>query len=150
MIRKAERKDMSAVIALRMMLIKEANHLEDGEELTELEKNVTCYIKENLGTAFHVWVIEEDGEIVASSGLNFITKPPTYTNKSGKEAFIMNIYVLPAYRGRGYATALVKTILDFLSATDCQKVSLVATEAGRYVYEKIGFKIKPSVMEYSL
>ena len=150
MIRQAEIKDIEDVIKLRMALIKEANHIEDEEELSELEVNVTQYLQEHLTKEFLAWVIEEDGEIVAASGLNLLSKPPTYSNPTGKEGFIMNIYVAPSHRGKGYATSLVNQIITYLKGTDYKKVSLVATSAGRSVYEKIGFKIKDSVMEYSL
>jgi predicted GNAT family acetyltransferase len=150
MIRQAVIEDIKDLIRLRMALIREANHLIEDKDLKELEENITVYLKENLGKTFFAWVVEEDGQLIASSGLNLFSKPPTYTNLTGKEAFIMNIYVMPAFRGKGYATALVTEIIRHLKGTDCKKVSLVATEAGRFVYEKIGFKIKTDVMEYSL
>ncbi|MDF2612901.1 MAG: family N-acetyltransferase [Clostridia bacterium] len=150
MIRKAQSSDIDKVIQLRMDLIREANDLDKMADVTQLQKNIVSYFEEHLNKDFFVWVIEEEGEIVAISGLNLFCKPPTYSNYTGKEAFIMNIYVVPASRGNGYATCLVKEILNYSKEIGCEKVTLVATEAGRVVYEKIGFKIKNSVMEYSL
>ncbi len=150
MIRRAETRDIDRLIKLRMQLIKEANTIQDDSALLEIEENNKCYIHNELNKTFFSWVIEEDGEIIAVSGLNILAKPPTYTNPTGKEGFIMNIYVVPYARGKGYATCLVNEIIGYLKQTDCRKVSLVATDAGRHVYEKIGFKIKHAVMEYDL
>lgn len=150
MIRQAVIEDIKDLITLRMALIREANHLQEDKDLKALEEKIAVYLKDHLGKAFFAWVVEEDGQLIASSGLNLFSKPPTYTNLTGKEAFIMNIYVMPAFRGKGYATALVTEIIKYLKGTDYKKVSLVATEAGRFVYDKIGFKTKTDVMEYSL
>ncbi|WP_069997338.1 GNAT family N-acetyltransferase [Cellulosilyticum sp. I15G10I2] len=150
MIRKAQLKDIKALVKLRMALIREANHIQEDEDISEIEKNIVSYLEENLDGEFLVWVIEEDGEIVATSGLNLFQKPPTYANPTGQEAFIMNIYVTPASRRKGYAACLIHEIIRYLKTTGCNKINLVATEAGKYVYEKIGFKAKDGVMEYTL
>lgn len=150
MIRQAQVEDIEQLVRLRMALIYEANHLQKEADVSGIENHVRKYLEENLEKDFLVWVIEEGGEIVATSGLNLFQKPPTYTNPNGKEAFIMNIYVAPSARKKGYATLLIHKIINYLKGTEYKKISLVATEEGRYVYEKIGFKIKDNVMEYVL
>ncbi len=150
MVRQATINDIEDLIRLRMALIREANHLEETEDISELQNNIAVYLRENISEKFLAWLVEDEGEIVAASGMNLFQKPPTYINPTGKEAFIMNIYVEPRSRGKGYATCLVNEMITYLQNTEYKKVSLVATEAGKYVYEKIGFKVKDGVMEYSL
>ena len=150
MVRQATIDDVEDLIRLRMALVKEANHLDETEDISELQNNIAAYLRENISGNILAWLVEDAGEIVAASGMNLFQKPPTYVNPTGKEAFIMNIYVEPSSRGKGYATCLVNEMIAYLKNTEYKKVSLVATEAGKSVYEKIGFKMKDGVMEYSL
>lgn len=53
---------------------------------------------------------------------------------------IYNMCTLPAYRGRGVATALMEACLQGARAMGCTHVGLTPTTAGRPLYEKLGFR----------
>ncbi|MFM0505692.1 GNAT family N-acetyltransferase [Paraburkholderia caffeinilytica] len=54
-------------------------------------------------------------------------------------AYLCDVFVLPAYRGKGYASALMKHIFDSPSLTGLRRIVLVTTDA-HHVYEPHGFK----------
>lgn len=88
---------------------------------------------------FLAWVAEEDGQIVATSGLVFFEGAPTSTNLTGIEGYILNMYTLPQWRGRGIARRLIQEIIAYARSINVQQFGLDATEQGRPLYEKMGF-----------
>ena len=52
----------------------------------------------------------------------------------------MNISVEPEYRNQGIAKELLKTILFYIKDKNITLVSLHASEMGKNLYEKVGFK----------
>ncbi len=150
MLRKATLEDLEQLLMLRMALIRSANGLMENEDLSMLYQSNYQYIQDELNKGIFIWVVEEQGEIVGTIGLNLFQKPPTYTNPSGREAYIMNVYVKEEYRGRGYGTQLVRTVLNYCEERGYEKVDIVATKEGKPLYLKLGFKEKERVMEYSV
>jgi GNAT superfamily N-acetyltransferase len=88
---------------------------------------------------FLAWVAEAGASVVAMSGVTLFERPPNGANPSGLEAYLSNMYTLPAWRGRGIGTALVATAVAHLKQTRVRRVWLHATEEGRPVYAKAGF-----------
>ena len=64
------------------------------------------------------------------------------TTVSGPVAWIGTIWVDPAWRGRGIGKALTQATIDEAEAAGCQTFVLVATEAGRPLYERFGFEVQ--------
>ncbi|MFX0162016.1 MAG: GNAT family N-acetyltransferase, partial [Candidatus Hodarchaeota archaeon] len=77
-------------------------------------------------------------------------KPPIHGNLTGREAYIMNMYTLPEWQNKGLATNLLKEIIKFIKETNVQRIRLHATEAGKKIYEKIGFVSVSSEMVLDL
>lgn len=80
-----------------------------------------------------------EGQVVATSGMVIHRHPPRPSNLTGYEAYVMNMYTLPAWRGRGIATALLGNLIALAGKKGCQRLSLHATSVGRPIYTKAGF-----------
>jgi predicted N-acetyltransferase YhbS len=78
------------------------------------------------------FVADMDGTIVGSG----------VTTVNGPVAWIGTIWVDPAWRGRGLGKALTLTTIEAAEAAGCQTLVLVATDAGRPLYERLGFEIQ--------
>lgn len=52
---------------------------------------------------------------------------------------MLNVYVEPAWRRRGVAAALMRTLLEVLAERRIRRVVLHASEEGRRLYERLGF-----------
>ncbi|MEH2142223.1 GNAT family N-acetyltransferase [Nostoc sp.] len=88
-----------------------------------------------------------DTQIIATSGLVFFQRPPYNSNLSGLEAYVMNVYTIPMWRGQGIPTALLKEIISFVRATEAKRLWLHATEDGKRIYEKLSFVSTSKEME---
>jgi GNAT superfamily N-acetyltransferase len=64
------------------------------------------------------------------------------TTVSGVVAWIGTIWVDPAWRGRGIGKALTQVTIDAAEAAGCRALILVATDAGRPLYERFGFAVQ--------
>ncbi|MGX8706420.1 MAG: GNAT family N-acetyltransferase, partial [bacterium] len=76
---------------------------------------------------------------VGAGGVSYYRVMPTYHNPTGVKAYIMNMYVRPAYRRRGIATRLLELLVDDAHARGISCITLEATDAGRPLYAKFGF-----------
>jgi len=93
------------------------------------------------------WVAEADeppGAIIAGAGvlLRPILPRPGGADgglERGPEALVMNVFVEPEWRRRGVADALMRTLLDALGARGIRRIVLHASDAGRPLYERLGF-----------
>lgn len=85
------------------------------------------------------WLAEAEGRVIGTSGLNLFRKPPTFGNLSGLDAYIMNMYTLPAFRGRSVARTLLGHAIAHARSLGVQRIWLHATTQGRPIYEKAGF-----------
>jgi predicted N-acetyltransferase YhbS len=61
---------------------------------------------------------------------------------NGTVGWIGTIWVEPAWRRRGVGMALTGATVDAAEAAGCRTLLLVATEAGRRLYERIGFEVQ--------
>jgi uncharacterized protein (DUF849 family)/ribosomal protein S18 acetylase RimI-like enzyme len=57
----------------------------------------------------------------------------------GPEAIILNVYVEPAWRRRGVAEALMRSVLKTLAERKVGRVVLHASDEGRRLYQRLGF-----------
>lgn len=78
-------------------------------------------------------------EVIASSGLVVHEHPPGIMIPNGREAYIMNMYTKPHWRGQGIATIIFRKLLDIAREMECTRVALHALPLGRPIYEKEGF-----------
>ena len=65
---------------------------------------------------------------------------PGYPGENrGERAWILNMYTEPRARRRGIAKRLMEVMIEWCRARGFSAVSLHASEAGRPVYEAMGF-----------
>ncbi|MEO5884779.1 MAG: GNAT family N-acetyltransferase, partial [Candidatus Limnocylindrales bacterium] len=81
--------------------------------------------------ACDVVVADVDGEIVGSG----------VTTRNGSVAWIGTIWVAPGWRGRGLGRKLTEATIAAAESAGARTLVLVATEAGRPLYERLGFRV---------
>ena len=147
-VRRATIADVDALTTLRAALMEEEHPFDDEvARATYLQATRQYFARTIPSEEFISWVAEADGAVVAISGLIFFLRPPWLTNPSGREAFILNMYTMPEWRSQGLATRLVQALLHYIQTqTDARRIWLYATEPGRPIYEKAGFKAKEHAM----
>lgn len=97
-IRQATQADIPALVSLRMGLFCEVGELSDPLADLDLWQATRAYFStaQADGSA-RSWVAEVGGEVVASGTLALFVRPPYPGNLSGWEAYLLNMYTLPAY-----------------------------------------------------
>lgn len=138
-------------------------NLNDIEKLIELRKqqlvdegiepniDIDAELRVKLGEGSLIqWLAEDQGEIVASGAVIFYEFPPSYTNKSGKKAYITNMFTNENHRGQGIETKLLGKLVEEAKSAGISIIWLGASKMGRPVYEKFGFKEVDEWMELHL
>jgi GNAT superfamily N-acetyltransferase len=139
-IRRASLEDVETLVDLRLALERESGHLTQDTLLAEVRRATRQYFLEALpAEAVLVWVAEAQGTLVATSGLIFFQKPPSERNLTGLEAYILNMYTVPAWRGQGIATRLLQTLIASAKQRQAHRIWMYATQDGRPLYERAGF-----------
>jgi GNAT superfamily N-acetyltransferase len=86
------------------------------------------------------WVVETGNDVVAGAGVMLHQYYPNAENPRGRPtAHIFNVYTEPEHRRHGLAQKLIAEILAWCRAHDYPRASLHASDAGRAVYERLGF-----------
>lgn len=149
--RKAVLSDISELIRLRIEFLHEIGNIFESIADVNLKKALYEYFYEKvLNNKFTAWLALENNKIVATSGLCFYTLPPSYKNVTGKVAYIMNMYTIPSHRKQGIAKVLFEKIVEEAKTRGYKYISLHATEKGKPLYLKFGFKDLNTEMTYIL
>lgn len=142
-IRRATVDDVPVLLDLRLAFEQEADQIKHLDGLQSYRQAVQRYLTERLTSGeLMFWLAEAEDEIVATGSLILVPKPPTIKNPSGLEAFVFNMYTIPAWRGQGLGTRILDEIISFVKATEARRIWLYASEMGEPVYAKAGFTIK--------
>ena len=142
-IRIANEADIAQLVPLRIQLLKEVGYKLEEKNIKEVEEIIKSYFTESIpNKMFIAFIAELNGEIIATSGIVIHNNPPTGLNISGKEAYIMNMYTLPAYRRKGVAKELFELSLDYVKKQGICTIWLRTTRNGKELYKKYGFTTK--------
>ena len=140
-LRKANLNDVEILIKFRFEFLKEIQKSPSDNEIETFHKNLKEFFVDKMeNNEFVAWLAESDDEIIATSGLSFLQKPPHFINITGKFSYIMNMYTKPEWRRKGIGSALLEKLFEEIKSRGIQSVVLHATPGGRPLYEKYGFR----------
>ena len=134
--RKASTVDIDQLVELRIRQL-----LDEGySEVADIRRDLFKYFLTNLENGSLICWVGVAGEIIlATAGICFYQLPPTFSNPSGRIAYITNMYTDPLYRKRGTATLLLNKLILEAKALNYASARLHASHLGKGVYEKAGF-----------
>ena len=149
--RKATLDDIELLINVRIDFLRDAGNITTNEEEKLMRKSNEEFLKEVLINGSYVqWLALESNKIVATSSVSFYKLPPHRLMPSGKTAYIANIYTYLEYRKQGIAYKLLSLSVEEAKNYGCDRVTLHATDMGKTIYEKFGFKSKNDEMVYPI
>jgi GNAT superfamily N-acetyltransferase len=90
--------------------------------------------------SYYGLLCEVEGKIVAGGGVVIAAWPGSPLNFDAHRAWILNIYVEPAYRRQGIARSIIDELVAWCHQSGFQAVALHASEQGRSLYEALGFQ----------
>jgi len=139
-IREATVEDLGEIVRQRRCMFRDMG-FEEAASLDAMEATSAPFIKTGLQSgSYRGWLVEIDGRVVAGGGLLILSHPSSPRDPNPQRAWILNMYTEPEYRGRGLAKAVVETSIGWCREKGFAWVSLHASEAGRHLYEKLGFR----------
>lgn len=92
------------------------------------------------------WVIENENKIVASGAITIASLVPTPKDLSSSVVYLHSMYTEKEYRNNNFANLIVERAIRFCRDNGIKRVFLNASEAGRPIYEKVGFRAAPEMM----
>lgn len=136
-IRKSTAADTHLLMELRLEMLREVNGLEQDYEFDkDLIRTSRSYFLEGSQTT----VIAFEDEPAGCASLCYIDLMPTFSHPTGKRAHLMNVYTREDFRRRGIGEQMMKFLIEEAKERGVTEISLDATDEGRYLYEKLGFK----------
>jgi GNAT superfamily N-acetyltransferase len=126
----------------KLIYLRKKQLVEEGiEPNQEIDTELKDFFTNKMGDGSLIeWIVEDNDVMIATGAIIFFEFPPTYTNKSGKKAYITNMYTKESYRGQGIATKLLTKLVAEAKTAGIIKIWLGASKLGRPVYKKFGFK----------
>ena len=139
--------DAEAFIELRIRQLIEEGARED----CDLRPALRDYYARHLADGtFVAWLALENGEIVGTSGMSFVEKPPYFGCPSGRLGLLSSMYTRPDHRRRGIARALLARVVDEARRYGCGAVQITASDMGVLLYSDFGFVKNGNFMQYKL
>jgi len=138
-IRQATVADVDIILHHRRSMFADMGH---GDENAREAMGAAArpFIEAGLKTgSYRGWLIEVDGRIVAGGGIAFAPFQPTPFDLSPRRAWVVNVYTEPAFRRRGLARRVLEAIIGWCREEKMKAVFLHASDAGRPLYDSLGF-----------
>ncbi|HXF47897.1 MAG TPA: GNAT family N-acetyltransferase [Verrucomicrobiae bacterium] len=113
-------------------------------ELDAADKVYRLWAKPRLRSGELIGFIVEVSGQTAGSGCLWLQpvqpRPGRPGFKGGGQPYLLSMYTEHPFRGKGVATKIVKESIRWAKAKGFPRMTLHASDMGRSVYEKLGFK----------
>lgn len=111
---------------------------------TDIDPVAAAFVRENWGDRrLNLEFVTRHAEtrpFVAEA--NGVPVGTAVVSLNGPVAWIGTVWVEPAWRRRGVGMALTEAAIETAESAGCRTLLLVATDAGRPLYERIGFEVQ--------
>ncbi len=146
-IRRLTAEDLDAFIAVRIRQLRE----EGAKEQIDLTGALRQYYEKHMADGtFFSWIALDGGEIVGTSGMSVVEKPPYFGCPTGKIGLLSGMFTHPAYRRQGIAKELLSRVVADAKNAGCGTVQITASDMGVKLYTAFGFVHNGNFMQYKL
>ena len=90
--------------------------------------------------SYRGWFVEVDGRVVAGGGVAIVGFQPTPFDPAPRRAWVLNMYTEPGFRRQGLARQVLESIIGWCREQGFGSLMLHASDAGRPLYEALGFE----------
>ena len=145
--RKLTENDLETFIRMRIGQL----HEEGAKEKMDLTPALRDYYQRHMADGTFVsWLALEDGNIIGTSGMSFVEKPPYFGCSTGRIGLLSSMYTDPAYRRQGIAKKLLSLVVNEARNYGCGIVQITASDMGTFLYTDFGFVRNGNFMQYKL
>ena len=131
--------EIDALVKLRLDYLCEDHGSLSEDDRTVIRRDLPGYFQAHLDKDLFVYVIREDQVIVSCAFLLIIEKPMSPSFINGKTGTVLNVYTCPSARKKGYAGAVMRTMISDAKEKELSVIELKSTEDGYRLYRSVGF-----------
>lgn len=140
--RKATPDDALTLADARIRFALELSGEQPAEATEALRKQMSAYFSMATRDNTCISILAECEGVVAGIGSVHIREVPgNFRNPSGRWGYIMNMYTLPEFRKQGICSRTLQLLQDEGRQAGVTAFELHATDAGKPVYLKDGFRL---------
>ena len=140
-------KELDRFIQMRIRQLREEGATED----IDLAPALLDYYRRHMADGTFVsWLTVDGDQIIGTSGMSFVEKPPYFGCPSGKIGILSSMFTDPEYRRRGIAKELLSRVVDEARAYGCGTIQITASDMGVLLYTDFGFVRNGNFMQYKL
>ena len=139
--------DVDTFIAMRIRQLREEGATEDIDLIPALKD---YYGRHMADGTFVSWLAVDGEEIVGTSGMSFVEKPPYFSCPTGRIGLLSSMFTDPSYRRMGIAKELLSRVVDEAKKYGCGSVQITASDMGVLLYTDFGFVKNGNFMQYKL
>ncbi len=140
-------KELDIFIEMRINQLRE----EGAKEDIDLVPALRDYYKRHMADGTFVsWLAVDNEEIIGTSGMSFVEKPPYFGCPSGKMGLLSSMFTNPRYRRMGIAKELLHRVVEEARKYGCGTIQITASDMGVKLYESYGFVHNSNFMQYKL
>jgi GNAT superfamily N-acetyltransferase len=143
--KKLTENEVDKFIELRIKQLREEGATEEFDLVPELKD---YYIRHLADGTFVSWLAMDGEEIVGTSGISFVEKPPYFGCPSGKIGLLSSMYTTNEYRRKGIAKELLTRVVREAKEYGCGAVQITASDMGVLLYTDFGFVKNGNFMQY--
>ena len=150
-LREASGTDISVMAAHHRKMFEEiwerkGEHL-DILKAGEIENAYAQKLKTEMESGIcKAWVIEEKGRIVSSGAITLVSFVPNPSDLSSQIAYLHSMYTEKSHRNKKCAQRIIHNVIKHCNSNGIKRILLNASDEGRPVYQKIGFRSAPDTM----
>jgi GNAT superfamily N-acetyltransferase len=125
------------------------NHFTPEARYAEMDVAFEPWVREHLADNTYIGLLLEDEvtrTVLAAAGIYMLPFPPHWMHDEPIRAYLLNFYTAPEARGHGYAKQLVQACINESLKRGATVITLHASQFGRPIYEKFGFKPTTEMM----
>lgn len=149
-IRQATLDDIDDMVRLRHdMMAEMGDHDEAGADAI-VDAMREYFRKQLTGKHFFGFVAVKDGRVISTGSFVVYDTPPSTANPSGTDAYVLNMYTIPEYRGHGIAKHILDALLKRAYEEGARRIWLRTSVEARPVYEHLGFESRDNYMQLFL
>lgn len=145
--KKLTENELDRFIEMRIDQLRE----EGAKEEFDLRPSLKDYYERHLkdGT-FVSWLAVDSGEIIGTSGMSFVEKPPYFGCPSGRIGLLSSMFTDSRYRRMRIATELLNRVVEEARNYGCGTVQITASDMGVKLYTAYGFVHNGNFMQFKL
>lgn len=145
--KKLTEKELETFIDMRITQLRE----EGAKEETDLKPALRDYYSRHMADGTFVsWLAVDEDDIVGTSGMSFVEKPPYFGCPNGRMGLISSMFTAKEYRRRGIAKELLTRVVNEAKEYGCGTVQITASDMGVLLYTDFGFVKNGNFMQYKV